>query len=148
MNKIYDFSRNWGFDLFCCEFDFEAIFTQNISHLNLSCQKNLKFINFLLYCCFPIVLLLLPITCVEMWPSCLWSKSLNASLYVSASSGFNPKVSFLSLVNPIQVGLWKLVEWSGGRNHLHTSELKNGHSTAQNGFKKYISYKYGPLLSF
>ena len=35
-----------------------------------------------------------------------------------------------------------------GGNHLHTSELKKRHSTAQNGFKKYISYKYCPILSF
>ena len=26
----------------------------------------------------------------------------------------------------------------GGRNHLHTSALKKGHSMAQNGFKSYI----------
>ena len=43
-------------------------------------------------------------------------------------------------LNPIQAGLWKLVERPGGAqsNHLHTSAVKNGHSMAQNGFKNYM----------
>ena len=33
-------------------------------------------------------------------------------------------------------------------NHMHTSVLKNGPSTKQNGFKNYVALKYSPLLSF